>query len=245
MPDQSTFRFVMVPGFWLGAWAWDLVGAELRTAGHDVTAVTLPGLESASEDRSTVHMEDHIATIADVVAAGAGPAVLVLHSGAGLSGYAATDRVPGSVAAVVYVDTGPGTGAPMDEEFEGVDYPLPSWPELVEGGNSIDGLDDQALAVFRQRAVPQPGNVLREGFALSDDPARLQIPSTVVCNSMSVDQAKGWVAAGAPFVAELGNLTGPVEWVDLPTGHWPMWSRPADLSAELVRAAERAAGLSG
>jgi pimeloyl-ACP methyl ester carboxylesterase len=240
MASSPTFRFVLVPGFWLGAWAWDTVADELRGAGHDVTAVTLPGLGSASEDRSAVHMEDHIAAIADVLAAGPEPAVLALHSGAGVSGYAATDRVPESVAAVVYVDTGPGTGAPMWASFEGVDYPLPSWPDLVEDGNSLEGLDEQELATFRERAVPEPGNVLREGFELTD-PARLRVPSTVLCNSMTVEQTKKWVANGVAFVAELANLTGPVEWVDLPTGHWPMWSRPTDLAAELVRAGERSA----
>ncbi len=187
-----------------------------------------------------MHMADHIAAVADVLAAGAEPAVLVLHSGAGASGYAATDRVPDSVAAVVYVDTGPGTGAPMWSSFEGVDYPLPSWPDLVADGNSLEGLDEQALATFRERAVPEPGNVLREGFELTD-PARLRIPSTVLCTSATVERTKKWVAGGEAFVAELANLTGPVEWVDLPTGHWPMWSRPADLAAELIAAAERAA----
>jgi len=239
MAASPIFRFVLVPGFWLGAWAWDTVAEQLRGAGHDVAAVTLPGLGSASEDRSSVHMEDHIAAIADALAAAPEPAVLALHSGAGVSGYAATDRVPHSVAAVVYVDTGPGTGTPMWASFEGVEYPLPDWPEVVKNGNSLDGLDERALAIFGERAVPEPGNVLREGFELTD-PARLRIPTTVLCSSMTVTQAKTWVADGAAFVAELANLTGPVEWVDLPTGHWPMWSRPADLAEELVRAGERA-----
>ena len=38
---------ILVPGFWLGAWAYDEVAATLRADGHDVTAITLPGLESA------------------------------------------------------------------------------------------------------------------------------------------------------------------------------------------------------
>jgi pimeloyl-ACP methyl ester carboxylesterase len=236
MKNDGKHHFVLVPGFWLGAWAWDEVAAELRNAGHEVTALTLPGLNSLNEDRGEVHMEDHIRAISEVLAAAADPVVLVLHSGAGFSGYAATDRVPGKVAAVVYVDTGPGTGAPMAESFEGDDFPLPSWEELEADGNSLAGLDDAALTTFRQRAVPEPGNVLREGFGLTD-PARLAIPSTVICSSSTVEQTRGWVEAGVPFVAELGKLTGPVTWVDLPTGHWPMWSRPEDLAAELIRAA--------
>jgi pimeloyl-ACP methyl ester carboxylesterase len=43
---MSAAPIVLVPGFWLGAWAWDEVVDALRADGHDVTALTLPGLES-------------------------------------------------------------------------------------------------------------------------------------------------------------------------------------------------------
>ena len=39
---MSTTPIVLVPGFWLGAWAWDEVAAALRADGHEVTALTLP-----------------------------------------------------------------------------------------------------------------------------------------------------------------------------------------------------------
>ncbi len=32
---MATTPIVLVPGFWLGAWAWDDVVAALRTDGHD------------------------------------------------------------------------------------------------------------------------------------------------------------------------------------------------------------------
>lgn len=41
--------------------------------------------------------------------------------------------------------------------------------------------------------------------------------------------------AGHPMFAEVASLER-VDVVDLPTGHWPMWSRPSDL-AEIIRAA--------
>jgi hypothetical protein len=47
---MSTSRptpIVLVPGFWPGAWAWDELGTALRADGHEITAQTLPGLESA------------------------------------------------------------------------------------------------------------------------------------------------------------------------------------------------------
>src|SRR5256885_1299237 len=102
---------VLVPGFWLGAWAWDEVAALLRADGHKVTAVTLPGLESADADRSEIRMSDHVEAICDAVRAAGAPVVLAVHSGAGVPGYGASDRVPGLIAAMVYVDTGPAKGA--------------------------------------------------------------------------------------------------------------------------------------
>ena len=239
MTTERPVHFVLVPGLWLGSWAWDSVADALRAGGHQVTAMTLPGLGDVSADRSTVSLEDHIAAIAQVLAAAAEPVVLVLHSGAGASGYAAADRVPDAIAAVVYVDTGPGSGAAMDPGFIGADFPLPDWPALVADGNSLEGLDEAMLATFRERAVPEPGAVLREGFTLID-PRRLQISATVLCTSATVEQTRSWVADGEPFVAELAHLRGTVDWVDLPTGHWPMWSRPDDLADELVHAVERA-----
>ncbi|MDH5314163.1 MAG: alpha/beta hydrolase, partial [Actinomycetota bacterium] len=51
---------VLVPGFWLDAWAWNEVADALRADGHDVTALTLPGLESAEADRSAISLDDHV-----------------------------------------------------------------------------------------------------------------------------------------------------------------------------------------
>jgi len=38
---------ILVPGFWLGGWAWGEVAGLLRADGHDVTALTLPGLDQS------------------------------------------------------------------------------------------------------------------------------------------------------------------------------------------------------
>ncbi len=36
--------FVLVPGYWLGGWAWRDVAETLRVAGHSVYLATLTGL---------------------------------------------------------------------------------------------------------------------------------------------------------------------------------------------------------
>src|SRR5919112_1584953 len=98
---NTSAPIILVPGFWLGAWAWDEVAALLRDDGHDVTALTLPGLESADADRSGITFTDHVDAIVAAIEAAPAPPVLVLHSATGFSGYAASDRVPEKIAAIV------------------------------------------------------------------------------------------------------------------------------------------------
>jgi pimeloyl-ACP methyl ester carboxylesterase len=228
---------VLVPGFWLGAWAWDEVADVLRAEGHDVTALTLPGLESADADRSTITAADHVDAIVGAVRAAERPVVIAVHSGAGFPGYAASDRVPELIAAMVYVDTGPGVGA-MDADFDGVEMPLPPAEELAQNEN-LDGLSDEQLETFRQRAVPQPGGAIREGVELTNA-ARLHIPSTVIATGYTSEQYTEAVEAGYSFVGGLTELRD-VTWVDLPTSHWPMWSRPKELAEIIGNVAGRAA----
>ena len=223
---MTTAPVILVPGFWLGAWAWDEVAAALRADGHDVTALTLPGLESVDADRSTITLSDHVDAICEAVRAAGAPVVLAVHSGTGFSGYAASDRVPERIASMVYVDSAPGIGA-LDPGFGAVEKPL-VWKEIEEEEN-LDGLTGEQMETFRQRAVPQPGGVVREGAKLTNG-ARRDIPSTVICTGFPSEKVKeyakehNWAWLGG--LAELRDIT----WVDLPTSHWPMWSRPRELA---------------
>jgi len=223
---KDSAPIILVPGFWLGAWAWDEVAAALRADGSDVTAITLPGLESAEADRTSIGLSDHVNAIVDAVRAQDAPVVLAVHSASGFSGYAASDRIPERIAAMVYVDSAPGRGA-MDPGFDGVERTL-NWEELAEEEN-LDGLSEEQKATFRERAIPVPGGVLREGAELTND-ARLDIPSTIICTGFPSEQVKAYAKEHNPAwlagLAELRDIT----WVDLPTSHWPMWSRPQELS---------------
>ena len=231
---MASAPIILVPGFWLGAWAWDDVAAALRADGHDVTALTLPGLESAAADRSAVTLADHVDAICDALLAAPAPAVLAVHSGASVPGYAASDRVPERIAAMVYVDSAPGSGA-IDPDFADVEKPLPDWDAL---GENLDGIGEEQLATFRARAVPQPGAALREAPPLGN-PARLDVPSTVICSAYTAEQYRQAVADGYPWLDGLAELRD-ITWIDLPTSHWPMWSRPAELAAAIGDVARRA-----
>jgi pimeloyl-ACP methyl ester carboxylesterase len=221
---------VLVPGFWLGAWAWDEVAAALRAVGHDVTALTLPGLESADADRSSITLSDHVDAICEAVRPADAPVVLAVHSATGFSGYAASDRIPEQIAAMVYVDTAPGKGA-LDPSFEGVEKPM-VWEE-IEAEENLDGLSDEQKETFRQRAVPVPGGVLRETIELTNE-ARRDIPSTIIATGFTSEQYQTYAREHPDwtFLAGLPELRN-VTWIDLPTSHWPMWSRPKQI-AEII-----------
>jgi pimeloyl-ACP methyl ester carboxylesterase len=233
---MDTTPIILVPGFWLGAWAWDEVAAALRADGHVVTALTLPGLESADADRSSITLADHVDAICDAVAAAGRPVVLAVHSASGFSGYAASDRIPEQIAAMVYVDTAPGKGA-LDPDFEGTELPM-KW-ESIEAEENLDGLSEEQKETFRQRAVPVPGALLREHVELTND-ARRDIPSTIICTGFTSEQYQESAKQGYSFLAGLPELRD-VTWVDLPTSHWPMWSRPQEI-AEILGDVARAAG---
>jgi pimeloyl-ACP methyl ester carboxylesterase len=222
---MTSAPIILVPGFWLGAWAWDEVADLLRADGHDVTALTLPGLESADADRSGITVGDHVDAIVGAIETATAPVVLAVHSASGFSGYAASDRVPERIAAMVYVDTAPGKGA-MDPDFEGVEKPL-DWASIEEEEN-LDGLSEEQKETFRRRAVPVPGGVIREGVELTNE-ARLDLPSTIVCTAYTSEQYQEAAKEGYAWLAGLNEIRD-VTWVDLPTSHWPMWSRPKELA---------------
>ncbi len=235
---MNSIPIVLVPGFWLGAWAWDEVADALRADGHDVTALTLPGLESADADRSSITLSDHIDAICDAVTAAGSPVVLAVHSASGFSGYAASDRLPERIAAMVYVDSAPGKGA-LDPDFAGLEKPL-VWAD-IEAEENLDGLSEEQNETFRQRAVPVPGGVLREAVELTND-ARRDIPSTIICTGFTSEQYKEAAKEGYSFLAGLPELRN-VTWIDLPTSHWPMWSRPqeiAEIIGDVAKGASRA-----
>ncbi|MBD8058176.1 alpha/beta hydrolase [Cellulomonas sp. JH27-2] len=233
---MTTPHLILVPGFWLGAWAWDAVVDALAARGLAATALTLPGLHP-HDDRWHVTRADQLAAITDAIDTAEGPVVLVGHSGGGSLVGEAVDRRPDRVARAVYVDSGPlEDGAVIDPTLsaDATEIALPDWEELAAQGSSIEGIDEAALAEFRRRAVPEPAAIATEPVRVGD-PRRFDVPVTALCHSISSEVLRTMADGGPPFHTELGRYD--VTYVDLPTGHWPMFSRPGDLAAALADAA--------
>ena len=231
---------ILVPGFWLDASSWSEVTPPLAAAGHRVHPLTLPGLESVDAPRAGIGLRSHIDAVVAAVDAIDGPVVLVGHSGGGAIIHGAVDARPDRVARAVYVDSGPlGEGGVINDELpaEGDDVPLPPW-DGFEDADLVD-LDDGLRAAFRARAIPQPRGVAQDQQRLHDV-RRYDVPATVIACEFPSSLLTEWIDASHPYVAELARIND-VEFVDLPTGHWPQFTKPAELGAAILAAVDRAA----
>jgi pimeloyl-ACP methyl ester carboxylesterase len=239
----SSPTIILIAGHWLGAWAWDEVLEHLTPDHSRVIAITLPGLDGDDPNRAAKTLDDQAAAVLDVITqlgvSEDQPATLVAHSGANAPVSLVVDRHPDLVHRVVWVDSGPmATGsafAPdLPEDLE--ELPLPAFGALAQQA-SLEGLSAEVLERFRARAVPEPGPVLRQRVELTND-ARRKVRTTLVCCSIPSAQVLELARAGHAMFAEVANIEY-LDVVDLPTGHWPMWSRPRDLAIAIQSAASR------
>jgi pimeloyl-ACP methyl ester carboxylesterase len=210
----------------------------LRQAGHIVHTPTLPGLESKDADREGIGLRDHVDAVVGLIDSTTDPVVLVGHSGGGAIAHAAADARPDRVARVVYVDSGPlGDGGVInDGEFPvvGSEIPLPNWP-VFDDADLVD-LDDDLRASMRERAIPQPAAVATDTQVLTN-PKRYDVPVTIIACEFPSATIRDWIEQGLPFIAELAKIKS-VELVDLPTGHWPQFTKPAELADAIRKAVE-------
>jgi pimeloyl-ACP methyl ester carboxylesterase len=240
--------YVLVGGAWLGGWCWQKVARRLRDEGHDAYPATLTGLgERAHLASPEVDLETHITDVVNLIEfEDLRDVVLLGHSYGGLVVTGAADRIPERISELTYLDTAPlPSGGALIEKFpsearqrterqveelgEGWKFPIPP-PEELANMASLEGVDEDRLGLLYSRATPQPFGTYTQPLRL-ENPAREGLPKLGILCSFSVDQVQEMIASGNPLFR---GLDGP-EWrlVELPTGHWPMFSRPEDL-AELL-----------
>jgi len=160
--------YVLVHGAWHGGWCWDRVRPVLEQRRNRVYTPTLTGLgDRASLASPAIGLDTHIDDIVGVVERAAlTDVVLVGHSYAGVVVTAVADRIPQSLARVIFVDavvpqsgrsllecSGPGFRSHIEEQArtqgEGWKIPVPR-PESL-------GLFEQSdIEWVMPRLVPHP-----------------------------------------------------------------------------------------
>lgn len=229
--------FVLVPGAWLGAWAWKKVVPPLEEEGHAAYPVTLTGegdrVHLASEG---VGMETAIQDVLNVIRFNdLDDIVLVGHSFAGKVAAAVADRAADKVGTILYLDgfhpdkvRTPQGGFPDEFPVEGSVVPLPL-DFLDAVGKDIQGAD---RAWFTAKATPVPVRYFRDPITLSArfDSVR---SSYVYCTG---GDTLAWYLSQSPgrSVNEVlkEKLDGPYRLIE--SGHWPMITKPRELAEALI-----------
>lgn len=225
---------VLVAGLWLDGSAWTEVASALEPRGHRAVPVSLPGQGDGS---AAATLEDQVAAVLAAVDSAPGKVMVVGHSAACTLAWLAADARPERVGKVVLVGGFPSAdGRPYADFFEIRDgvIPFPGWAPF-EGPDTAD-LDDQARQAIASAAIPVPEGVARGIVHLTDE-RRFDVPVVVVCPEFTPAQAREWIRAGE--VPELAKAKH-VEFVDIGSGHWPMFTQPAELARILAAAADEA-----
>lgn len=232
--------FVLVPGAWLGGWAWQRVAPGLRSLGHEVYTPTLTGLgERVHLGTPETNLETHITDVLNLLDfEELREVVLVGHSYAGSVVAGVADRAAARLALTVYDDTAPLEGGesmldfmPPDEHEgirrqvarEGDGWRLPPLPfAQVPDLPTFAGLGEADRALLAAKATPQPFGTYTQPLRLAHGGAGDHRRAIIACNDFRM-----FVGTGLPRFQQF--VAAPWERRDLDTGHWPMLSAPEAL----------------
>ncbi|MEZ0161731.1 alpha/beta fold hydrolase [Streptomyces griseorubens] len=249
--------FVLVPGMFTGAHVWRETAGRLAAAGAEAHAVRLTGLDAALRPAGRdVDLETHIADVVAVIdslGTTGRKLVLVGHDYGIHPALGAADRRVGCVDRIVHLDSGvprdgvPAVAAVPDRSLRGRTaggdgdlasgevLPPPSTREEWRRWGSTEGVPGPALDRLTALAGPQPMATLLQPLRLTG--AVHPVPATgILCtgNGATIETVQMMVDRGDTTLRELAEAR--VAFFELPTGHWPMLSMPAELADVLLRA---------
>jgi pimeloyl-ACP methyl ester carboxylesterase len=222
---------VLVAGLWLDGSAWDAVVPALEAAGHRPVPLTLPG---QGDGRRSATLDEQVAAVLGAIDASPGKPLVVGHSAACTLAWLAADARPEKVAKAVLIGGFPSSdGQPYFGGLETTDgvLPFPGWGPF-EGPDSAD-LDEDTKRRIAAAAIPVPEGVTKGVVHLTDE-RRFDVPVVIVCPEFTPAEAREWIGAGdVPELAKAKHL----EFVDIDSGHWPMFSKPDELARLLAEVA--------
>lgn len=224
-------EILLIAGLWLDGSAWDEVVHELDALGYRAVPITLPG---QGDGFAAATLDDQVAAMLAAVDSASERLMVVGHSAACTLAWLAADARPEKVAKVVLIGGFPSAdGEPYADVFEPVNgvMPFPGW-DPFEGPDAAD-LDEEARRNFASAAIPVPEGVTKGVVRLVNE-RRFDVSVVLVCPEFTLAQAQEWIDAGD--VPELAKATH-LDFVDIDSGHWPMFTKPVDLANILAEAA--------
>ncbi|HUI24313.1 MAG TPA: alpha/beta hydrolase [Nitrososphaerales archaeon] len=226
--------FVLIPGAWLGAWAWKKVVPDLEKKGHSAYPVTLTGMgERVHLANKDVGLETAVQDVLNVIKYNElDDFVLVGHSFAGKVAAVVADRTHDSVKKVIYLDSfrpkrtrSPQGSFDPTEEF-GAQPPGAFTVPLGEKTVELIGKDVQGRVRkwMMAMATPWPMKMATDPVTLSKNYDKVK-EAYVFC-TLTGDPVDEIIAG------KWGRLQGPHRVME--TGHWPMITRPKELASALI-----------
>jgi pimeloyl-ACP methyl ester carboxylesterase len=226
--------FVLVPGAWLGAWAWKEVVPQLEKSGHTVYPVTLTGMgERVHLATKNVGLETAVQDVLNVIKYNEiDNFVLVGHSFAGKVAAVVADRAHDKVKKVIYLDsfrpqrvrTPQGSFDPVEDfgpQPPGA-FAVPLGEDTVDRiGKDVKG---EARTWMMALATPWPMKMARDPVVLSrnyDGVKEAYVFCTLTGDPVDEIIAGKW-----------GKLHGPYK--VMKTGHWPMITKPKELAHAMI-----------
>ena len=230
--------FVLVPGAWLGGWAWNRIIPLLEKEGHRAIPVTLTGAGDRVHLASpNVGVETAIQDVLNVIQYNdLKNFVLVGHSFGGKVVPAVADRIPEKVAMLLYLDafrpaknvrTPQGSFNPSEYgPLQPGQWSIPLTNEIVDMiGKDVVGSDRQW---FLSKATPWPLNHATQPVTLTSKFEEIK-NSFIFCKS-------GGDPVEEILSGKWGRIDGPYRIID--SGHWPMITRPEELVSDLIALSE-------
>jgi pimeloyl-ACP methyl ester carboxylesterase len=227
-------EFVLVPGAWLGSWAWKKVVPLLAKNGHSAHPVTLTGMGDRVHLASdNLGIETAIQDVLNTIRYNdLDDFVLVGHSFAGKVVAAVADRIPESVQMLLYLDAlrpdkvrtpqaafnPSGEFGPPPPSTDGI----PLTEEIIERiGKDVKGRDRQWML---SKASPWPLKYATEPITLSEKFDSIR--SAYIFCTLSGDPVDEIIEG------KWGKLEGTYKLIE--TGHWPMITKPEELVTDMI-----------
>ena len=227
--------FVLVPGMWHGGWCWKEVSALLRTAGHEVYAITLTGIgERAHLRYADIGMNTHIQDVVNVLLFEDLHGVLLVgHSLGGIMAPAVAERIPERLARIINLDG----MIPVDGKSPKEMMPF-LWSEFQQSAQASGdekwvpppdwtfGVTGTELEWLRSKLTAHPLKALETPFSYTN-PAARSIPRTFIHCTEGVSQEE--ILNQEKECTQLGW-----QYRMLYTGHDAMITAPEELTRMLL-----------